>query len=496
MTCTDKQIRKLLMEYEKSRHLEKSSLKAGLCRQTGSKYIDNGKLPSELEVSHVWRTRKDPFAKDWAEVEERLSEAPELEAKTLFEWLCKKYPDRYEYGQLRTFQRRVSDWRALNGPAKEIYFPQVHEPGKRLSTDFTCMKKLGITISGKPFNHLLCHCVLVWSNWEWATICQSESLLALRHGVQDALFRLGHIPREHWTDHSTAATKALAAGTGQRGFNNRYLDIMNHFDITPRTIQVNAPHENGDVESLNGVLKRRLEQHLLLRGSRDFESGDAYQHFLNTVLNKADDLRSDRFNEELKHMRLLRVDKLPDYEIVDARVTNWSTVNINCNTYSVPSRLIGRKVRALCHEDHIDIVYKHVHQLSMPRLTGRCNYHIDYRHIISWLLRKPGAFMNYRYRPNLFPTLNFTHAYDRLCQSCSDHVANLEYLRILKHAATTMESEVNSVLEHLLSHDVVPRWNTVLEFCPAQEIDVPQISRDPVDLKSYDKLLEEAGHEL
>jgi hypothetical protein len=491
MACTDKQIRKLLMEYEKNNHIEKSSLKADLCRQTGSKYLKTGKLPTDSKETHDWRTRQDPFAADWNSVEERLSEAPELEAKILFEWLCEEHPGRYKMGQLRTFQRRVNDWRALNGPDKEVYFSQVHEPGKRMSTDFTSMNKLGITIKGEPFNHLLCHCVLVWSNWEWATVCQSESLLALRQGFQNALVRLGHTPQEHWTDHSTAATKALAIGTGQRGFNCRYLDIMNHYGITPRTIQVNAPNENGDVESLHGVLKRRLEQHLLLRGNRDFDSVDAYQSFIHNILHKANGLRCDRFDKELKQMRLLTVDGLPEYEIFDARVNSWSTVNINYNTYSVPSRLIGFKIRARCHEDHVEIFYKNVRQLTMPRLRGRGNDDINYRHVIGWLLRKPGAFRNYRYRVSLFPTLNFSLAYSQLCKTCSERVADLEYLRILKHAAMTMECEVNSVLECLLNKDIVPRWNTVLEFCPSGEVDVPEISRDAIDLKAYDKLLEE-----
>ena len=169
-----------------------------------------------------WRTRPDPFAEDWPGIAERLADAPELEARALFEDLLSRQPERYEPGQLRTFQRRVKQWRAQEGPDKEVFFPQAHRPGEAAQTDFTDASGLGITIAGEPFPHLLCHFVLPYSNWQWATTCQSESMLALRRGVQSAVFRLGRIPDFHQTDNSTAATHDLR--TGKRGFNQEYVD--------------------------------------------------------------------------------------------------------------------------------------------------------------------------------------------------------------------------------------------------------------------------------
>jgi hypothetical protein len=256
-----------------------AALKAGMTRKTASKYLHK-EWPLEPKEDRDWRTRENPFETHWPQVEARLQGAPELEAKALFEWLCERYPGRYTVGQLRTFQRHLKRWRALHGPDKEVYFAQVHPPGGRLSTDFTWMNSLRITIRGDPFAHLLCHRVLSYSNGEWATICQRESVLAMRHGLQAALLRLGHVPREHWTDHSTAATHEVAVKEkAGRGFNRSYLDLMSHFGMEPHTIQVKKPHENGDVESQNGHLKRRLDQHLLLRGHRDFESVEEYRRF-------------------------------------------------------------------------------------------------------------------------------------------------------------------------------------------------------------------------
>ena len=184
MISSDRKVRRFMEEYQRTGNLSLSSLRSDLDPKTCRKYLKAGKFPSQMCPEHTWRTRRDPFAAHWPECESILSDAPELEAKFLFDWLCHKYPGAYQEGQLRTFQRRVHEWRALNGPEKEVYFPQDHEPGLRMSTDCTHADRLGITINNKPFPHLLCHCVLTYSNWEWATICQSESILALRTGIR------------------------------------------------------------------------------------------------------------------------------------------------------------------------------------------------------------------------------------------------------------------------------------------------------------------------
>ena len=490
MVTPDRKVRKLMEEYQKSGKVSTAGLRADLDAKTARKYLRTGKLPSQLKEERHWRTREDTFAEHWGEAKAMLEAAPELEGKMLFDWLSEQYPGSYQEGQLRTFQRRVRKWRALEGPPKEVYFPQEHEPGVRLETDFTWMNRLEITINKEPFSHLLCHCVLTYSNWEWGTVCHSESLLALKKGVQEALVRLGRVPREHWTDHSTAATHTIGSrGEGQWEFNGQYLHLMRHFGMEPRTIQVGKPHENGDVESANGVLKRRMEQHLLLRGHRDFGSIKEYEAFVHRVLERANWLRTKLLSKELAEMRLLDVRLLPDYAEEQPRVTSWSTVQVSRNTYSVPSRLRGEKVRARVYEDRIEIYYHGVHQLSMPRLTGECKHAINYRHVIESLLRKPGAFRHYKYRSDMFPTESFRWAYDMLCEQCSPRTADMEYLRILSHAARTMETTVDKALVELRQRGIVPRWNVALELAPGPRPDLPELSPLKVDLAEYDNLL-------
>lgn len=490
MVTSDRKVRKLMEEYQKTGKRGKAALRADMDAKTGRKYLREGKLPSQMKAERKWRTRKDPFEKHWEEIREMLEQTPELTGKTLFDWISEKYPGVYREGQLRTLHRRVRRWRALEGPEQEVYFPQEHKPGVRMETDFTWVD-LGITINGELFSHLLCHDVLVYSNWEWATICQSESMLALKHGLQAALLRLGRIPREHWTDHSTAATHSIGGERkGHRGFNRQYLDMMKHFRIDPRTIQVQAPHENGDVESAHGVLKRRLDQQLLLRGHRDFESVDEYVRFLEEVLEKSNETRRERVREELAVMRLLDVRLLPEYYEQESRVTAWSTVQVARNTYSVPSRLKRHKVKARIYEDRVEVYSHGVKQLSMPRLLGESNHAINYRHVISSLVRKPGAFRHYKYHADMFPTDVFRWAYDALCEACSERLADLEYLRILNHAALTMETEVEKSLRNLRGCGLVPRWEKVLELVPGPRPQLPEMTPLKVNLAEYDCLLE------
>jgi len=487
VTVSDAQVRRLMEEKTKSGKLGLAAMKAGMDRKTASKYLGEGKLPSELKAPRDWRTRADAFAEDWPALKARLVDAPELEAKTLFEHLLAEHPGRYEPGQLRTLQRRVQEWRAKQGPEREVFFAQEHRPGEAMQTDFTHCEELAVTVAGEPFPHLLCHPVLPYSNWEWGTVCHSESLMALRRGVQAALFKLGRVPEWHQTDNSTAATHDLA--DGKRGFNDEYQRVMDHLGMKPRTIGIGKSNQNGDVEALNGATKRRLEQHLLMRGSRDFESVEVYERWLQQALEKANDLRRKKVAEELAAMRELRVSRLPEYVEESATVTSWSTIRVRRNTYSVPSRLIGHEVRAHVFDDRLEVFYGGGEpQLVVERLRGEGGHRINYRHIIWSLVQKPHAFARYKYREELFPSLTFRRAYDALTVNGDRH-ADREYLRILHLAATTMESEVEAALARLLSERRLTGAEPVKALVAPTKPEVPVLEAPRVDLTDYDGLL-------
>ena len=474
-------------EHGKTGSVSRAARKADMDRKTASKYIQSGKLPSQLKSRRTWRTRADPFEGDWPTAVGMLEHAPELEAKALFEHLLAT-TGRYEPGQLRTFQRRVREWRARHGPEKEVFFSQVHIAGEALQTDFTHCSELEITLAGEAFPHLLCHTVLPYSNWSWATVCQSESMAALRNGVQNAVFRLGRIPEWHQTDNSTAATHNVPSG--KRSFNKAYVDFIEHLGMTPRTIAVGASEQNGDVEALNGALKRRLAQHLLLRGSRDFEDLTAYVAWLHGVLEAANQLRTTRLQQDLAAMRPLVAKRLANYTTEDVKVSSWSTIRVKHNAYSLPSRLIGERVRVRIFEDRLQVWHGDSLQAEMPRLNGRNGHAIDYRHIIFWLVRKPGAFARYRYRDSLFPTLNFRRTFDALIDARAERPATLAYLRILNLAATTLEADVDTALGLLLDEGVAPTDEAVRALVRA-DAPGPTVDLQPFEpeLGSYDALV-------
>lgn len=485
-------------EMAKHGQISRAAMMAGMDRKTGRKYVAEGQLPSMMKRPRDWRTREDPFEEHWPEVEARLRESPGLEAKTLFELLTEAHPGRYEPGQLRTLQRRVKLWRAAQGPEKDVVLAQRHRPGEAAQTDFTSTGELGVTIAGQVFAHLLCVLVLPFSNWQWATVCLSESIAALRKGVQRALFQLGRVPRFHQTDNSTAAThripggKGLHISDGKRPFNEEYLALMRHFDMTPRTTEIGAKEQNGDVEAGHGALKRALEQALLARGSRDFDSVEAWQAFIDAVVRKRNAGRGKLMEVELAAMRELHVSKLPEFVDLDVRVSEWSTVRVKHCAYSVPSRLIGEWVQLRLFEDHIEISLAGVLQLSCERLIGRNLHRIDYRHVVWSLVRKPGAFARYVYREEMFPSLVFRRAYDEILTRLAGVKADVEYLRILHLAASTVESDVEDALSRMLTAgEPISIDNVKLQLRSPTHVDVPELAPPPVDLLAYDALLEQ-----
>lgn len=496
MTATDAQMRLVMKERSAGKTQEQAAVKANLrSRKTVQKYEQLGELPSDLKQPRSYRTRSDPFEKDWAEVEKKLKEAPELEAKTLFEWLCERDGVPYQEGQLRTLQRRISNWRVLNR-SQTLSLDQIHYPGEVLQSDGTCMNELKVTIQGEPFEHILFHSVLPYSNWEWGRVVQSESLLSIRLGLQSTLLKLGRVPVAHQTDHTTAATHKLGlADRGKslqgRGYNEEYLQLLVHYGIEARTIHIASPNENGDVESSNGGIKRAVEQHLLMRGSRDFESIAVYELFLFGIMEKRNAGRQLKLTEELAVMKPITVKPWPQMRELIVRVGNNGVLRVGSNGYSVPSGLKGKRATVRIYEWHIEVWYANQRLETLPRMPGAHHYQINYRHIIDSLLRKPGGFRNFRYRDDLFPQAVFRQTWETLNDHFPPRKADLIYLQILKQAALGLESDVAQALTQLLADQSQKHWDektvAALTQAPAIQV-VPQLVPQPVNLSVYDQL--------
>ncbi len=499
MTTTDAQVRLLMQARRNGKTQIQAAVAANLgSRKTVARYERVGKFPSELRQRRTYRTRGDPFEQDWPEVATHLTLSPQLEAKTLFAWLCEQHPERYHLGQLRTFQRRVADWKATHTERVAV-LEQVHLPGAVLETDGTWLTELGVTLQGQPFVGLWLHCVLPYSNWEWGCLAQSESLLALQWALARTLMKLGHVPQAHKTDHSSAATRQLKRGerveTGPtRGFTEGYLQVLAHYGLQPLTTHVRAPQENGDVEASNGGLKRALEQHLLLRGSRDFASLEAWQAFIEQVLEKRNRPRQTRLEEELALMKPLTVRPLNAPRQLQVRVNRGSLIRVLNNLYSVPTGLIGRLVTVYISEWQVEICLGGQVVSTVPRLTGHYKTHLNYRHVIDSLLRKPGGFRQYRYREALFPQQVFRQAWEHLNTRLSPRQADLVYLRVLHLAAKTLESDVARTLEDLLRTGQPWNERDVERALHLEPTPAPALHLQPVQLVLYDQLLQEVTH--
>jgi len=482
----------MLRERAKGRTQEQAATRAGMSVRTVREYERRARLPSQLRQPRTYRSRPNPFVDDWPWIVQLLEDDPALQGQTLFGLLCDRQPRRYREGQLRTLQRHIAAWRSQYGPNREVMFPQVHEPGEAAQSDFTYMNSLGVTLGGVPFPHMVYHLVLVYSNMEAVQICFSESFEALVEGFETCLWQLGGIPRQHRTDHLSAAIHPLDE-EGRAQAKERYRLLMVHYGLEPTTNNLGVAHENGDVEQAHRQFKRAVDQALRARGSREFGDRAAYNRFLQNLVNKRNLTRHTRWLEEREALRPLPASPLGLCREVRAPVSRFSTIQVLHNTYSVPSRLIGTTLLIRVHAETLEVYRATAHLLTMPRLLGRGQHRIDYRHVIWSLVRKPGACAHYRYRDDLFPSLMFRRAYDALNAQTTER-ADRHYVRLLHLAASTSESEVETAIALLLDQRVVPTFDAVRDLVRTPgEHKVPELSRPTFDFDQYDRLLSRAA---
>jgi transposase len=489
----DGEIKLLLDERGKGVSQKLAAVRAGLSERTARKYERAGQLPSQLRKPRVHRTRDNPFELDWPWVEEQLARDPALQTKTLFALLCEAFPGRYQEGQLRTLQRHVQAWRVRHGPEQEVMFPQEHLPGRMAQSDFTSMNALGIGIAGTPFPHLVYHLVLTYSNVEVVRVCFSESFESLAEGLEGCLWQIGGVPEWHRTDNLTAAVRDLDR-EGRHEFTQNYRALMAHYGIQPSANTAGMAHQNGDVEQSHFRFKQAVDQALRVRGSRDFADRGAYERFLAELIRQRNLTRTARFEAERAALQALPATPLDFRRELTVRVSRFSLVRVLLNHYSVPSRLIGAHLKVRVRAETLELYHGPAPVLTLPRLLGRNQHRIDYRHLIWSLVRKPAAFASYCYREELFPTTFFRCAYDRLLEGKPTR-ADAEYLRVLHLAASTSEAEVELAIKQLLDAGRTPTFDAVRERTGhSPSTPAPDIAKAAIDFTHYDALIGSRSH--
>jgi hypothetical protein len=488
---TDAQVRLLRKKMSEGKTLVSAAASAGMSERSARKW-KRGALPSDSREPRTWRTRPDPFSVVWDSDVVPLLQADEhavLEGATVLAELRRRHGEAYGPMQLRTMQRRIAQWRALHGPAKEVMFEQVPEPGREGAFDFTDCTELGVTIAGVAFAHLLFQFILTFSKWRWVGLAFSETFEALVRNLQGALWELGGVPPVWRSDNLSAATHQIPGGG--RELNRRFAGVLEHYGASSTRIEPGESHQNGAAEKAHDVLKSALAQALVLRGSRDFATVDEYMQLVGVVRARLNEGKSaERLAEERGRLRTLPSTRLPEFTTYTATVRQWSTIHFGHHVYSVPSRLIACEVEIRQHPDVVEVFYRDRTKptATMPRIRGDRYHQIDYRHVIWSLVRKPGAFARYRYREELFPSLVFRRAYDALVDARGER-ADVEYVRILHLAASTLQSDVERVLETLLLQGERPDFATVKALAAPDKPEVPVVHIPPPDLAIYDRLL-------
>jgi hypothetical protein len=486
----------LYMKFRREGRTQKvSAAKASISERMG-RTIDNGRRQDPHTKPRDWRTRRDPFAGVWNnELVPMLEKAPMLSPLTLLEHLQEShghaaYPDKL----LRTLQRKVKRWRHEEGPAREVIFRQEHIPGHMGLSDFTELKGITVTIDNKPLSHLLYHFRMIYSGWSYMkVILGGESFTALAEGLQNALWCLGGSPKEHRTDSLSAAYKNHRLDE-QADLTQQYQDFCAHYTMIPSRNNKGVSHENGGIESPHGHIKKRIAQAFLIRGSYDFKSVEAYQDWIEQVVQAHNRRNAKSVEVEKMALQPLPRYKTTDYIVLPVKVSSASTIQVRTSLYSVPSRLVGATLQVHLYHDHLKCFYGSTLVATLDRLHGqdglRRAKNIDYRHVIDSLVKKPMAFYKSVHRDALLPNSCYQQIWRTISSMYSSREASRLMVGILHLAAiTNKEQEVSDKVMGLLDAGREP---TLVEL--RQEFNQPRGGDEHLAIESNQHHLAEYDH--
>src|SRR5215831_485727 len=488
---TDCQMR-LYMNFRQAETPTIAAAKAGFSTATAYRIERDPRLPSQRKAPRG-RRRPDPLGQVWdGEVVPLLKSTPGLRPVAIFDEIRRRHP---ELGAAirRTLERRIRTWRALNGADRDVIFRQEPSPGRLGLSDFTDMGDHNISIAGVPLDHRLYHFRLAFSGWEHAhVVLGGESFVALAEGLQNALWALGRAPLQHRSDSLSAAFRNLDADTRQDQ-TRRYEALCAHYRMQPTRNNRGLAHENGSIESPHGHLKRAIEDALLLRGSRDFGTLEAYRRFVDEVAGRRNARNRKRLDLERSALQALPERRTTDYEETIVTVTSTSGFTLKKVFYSVPSRLIGHRLRVRLYDDRLECFLGAtalmVLRRGRPQLNGKRGHVVDYRHVIHALRRKPMALLNLVYREQLFPRSAYRRAFEALLAGSGEKQACRTIVGLLALAHDrACEAELADAINAELDAGRLPDLDTLYcRFAAAASV-IPEVTVEVAPLQLYDEL--------
>ncbi|HEY2257034.1 MAG TPA: IS21 family transposase [Variovorax sp.] len=485
------------MHHRKTQTRQLAAARAGIGASTGARLDADPRLPSQRQTPRG-RRRPDPLAAIWdAEIVPMLQSTPGLRPVAVFGEMLRRHPD-LAPNVRRTLERRVRHWQALHGPERDVIFRQEHPPGQQGLSDFTDAGALAVTIAGTTLAHRLYHFRLAFSGWEHAeVVLGGESFTALATGLQNALWLLGGAPREHRSDSLSAAFRNLEHET-EADLTSRYEAMCAHYGMQPTRNNRGVAHENGAIESPHGHLKTALEQALLLRGTRDFTDLAAWRAFVDEVVGRANARRRKAVEAERAALLSLPARRTTDHDEVLVTVTSSGGFMLRRVFYTVPSRLIGHRLRVRLYDDRLECLLGSTLVVTLTRgraYQGRHGPHrtlhvVDYRHVIHALRRKPAALLNLVYRDQLFPRDAYRRTWERLMAAEPPRTACRVMVGLLALAhERACEAELAAELDRLIEDGRLPDLATLLcRFGPAQG-SIPDVTVVLPSPASYDALL-------
>lgn len=484
------------MKLRQTHPIEVAAAKADISRATGYRITQDPRLPSQ-KVQPRERRRPDPLEAIFdTEVVPLLKEAPGLRPVAIFEEILRRHPE-LSPGVRRTLERRIRSWRAQHGAEQDVIFRQVHEPGRMGLSDFTDLSALGVTIDGQPLAHMLFHFRLPWSGFEHAhVILGGESHVALAEGLQNALWSAGGAPHQHRTDSLSAAFRNLDAAT-EADLTRCYEALCAHYRMAPTRNNRGVSHENGSIESAHGHLKAAIRDALLMRGTPDFPDLTGYRAFVDEAVGRRNAARAKRIAAERTYLQPLPTNRTTDFEEVIVTVSSTGGFTLRKVFYTVPSRLIGHRLRVRLHDDRLEVFMGGTHLLTLPRgrahSDGRHNQVVNYHHVIHALRKKPMALLNLVYRDKLFPRPAYRRAFEALSAQLPEKMACKITVDLLALAHDRgCERELAEEVARVLDAGSLPDPMALRRLFGPDPANLPSISVLPVALDSYDALVANA----
>jgi len=485
------------MKFRKTDSPAAAAAKASLSTAAAYRIEADPRLPSQ-KAKRRTRRRSDPLAGIFdEEVVPLLKASPGLRPVALYGEIMLRHPE-LDPGVRRTLERRVRAWQALYGPEQEIIFRQIQEPGRMGLSDFTDMADLTVTVTGILLDHRLYHFRLAYSGFAHAhVVLGGERFVALAEGLQNALWTLGGAPREHRTDSLSAAFKNLDRTT-QDDLTRRYDELCTHYGMTPSRNNPGIAHENGSIEGPHGHLKHALRDALLLRGSRDFESVAAYRAFVDELVSRRNVRHHARIEVERGVLQPLPRLRTQDFEDALVRVTSSGGFTLRKVFYSVPSRLIGHRLRVRLYDDRLELFIGATALMTVPRgrssISGKHGHVVSYHHVIHALRRKPMALLNLVYRDQLFPREAYRRTFDALLAELGERPACRRMVDLLALAHDRgCEGALAEHLEALLeAHTLPDPVDLRSRFSPDPAM-LPHIEVRLGSLVAYEELLAAGG---